>query len=87
MLVTHYQKMDKVILSFQLTTARVLTVQPAMITSLKAGVSTSVTLTITVLPEGTHCQGGVVKARVGKRNVPTPLNVKVIVSGGTSRDG
>jgi hypothetical protein len=60
---------------------KVLKVEPAALTSLAAGVPANVTLIISVPAEGAHCQSGVLQVRAGNRNIPTPLKVKVIVSG------
>jgi uncharacterized membrane protein len=66
---------------------RVVTIQPATIAALKAGEATNVTLSISVPSQGAHCQGGVVRVRSGNRNIPTPLNVKVSVSGAAGCNG
>jgi len=61
---------------------KIVSFEPSSIASLKAGVSASVTMTITLPAEGAHCQGGVVKARSGNRSVPAPLKVKVLLPDG-----
>jgi hypothetical protein len=63
---------------------KVLKVEPAVLTSLTAGVPANVTLVISVPAEGAHCQGGVLQVRAGKKNIPAPLKVKVIISGDTA---
>jgi hypothetical protein len=60
---------------------KVLKVEPAVLSSLAAGVPANVTLTISVPSEGAHCQAGVVKVHAGKKNLPAPLKVKVILPG------
>lgn len=61
--------------------ARVLKVEPSRVATLKAGVPTDVTLTISVPDGGAQCQGGVVQVRSGKKANPAHLQVKVTVPG------
>lgn len=58
---------------------RVLKVEPSSFASLKAGVATPVKLTIAMPALGAHSQAGVIQVRVGPRNVPAALNVKLTV--------
>ncbi len=59
---------------------RVVKVEPASFTSLKAGVATPVKLTISMLSRNAHSQGGVVLVRAGWRAIPASLKVKLMVS-------
>jgi len=59
----------------------VLTVEPATIASLKAGVTTPVKLTITMPAAGAHSQGGVIQVLAGQRHLPSKLKVKLTVPG------
>jgi hypothetical protein len=58
---------------------RVMKVEPASFTSLKAGVATAVKLTISMPSQNAHSQGGVVQVRAGKRVIPASLKVKLTV--------
>jgi|GEM_PF-3801459 len=60
---------------------RVLTVEPTSIASVKAGVVTPVTLTVSMPLARAHSQGGVVQVRAGNPAVPSPLKVKIRVPG------
>jgi hypothetical protein len=56
---------------------RIMNVEPASFTSLKAGVATPVKLTISMPAQNAHSQGGVVQVRAGKRAIPALLKVKL----------
>lgn len=58
---------------------RILKVEPASFASIKAGVATSVKLTITMASQNAHSQGGVVQVRAGKRAIPMLLKVQLTV--------
>ena len=58
---------------------RVVKVEPASFTSLKAGVATPVKLTISMPAQNAHSQAGVVQVRAGKRVVPASLKVELTV--------
>lgn len=58
---------------------RLIKVEPASFTSLKAGVATPVKLTIGMPAQNAHSQGGVVQVRAGKRAIPASLKVKLTV--------
>jgi hypothetical protein len=62
---------------------RLLTIEPAQLGSLQAGEAKTVTMVFAAPSEGAHCQGGVIKVRAGNKVIPTPLNVKVTIAGGT----
>jgi hypothetical protein len=71
---------------------RIVTVEPATIASLKAGVATSVKLTMTMPASGVHTQGGVIQVFAGQRAVPSVLTVKLVApraanNGDTAEDG
>ena len=65
--------------------AGMVTVAPASL-SLKAGVSATVTLTISAPSAGAHSQGGSIKAKLGKRSLPGSLKVKITVPGSDEED-
>jgi uncharacterized membrane protein len=58
---------------------RIVKVEPASFTSLKAGVATPIKLTISMPSQNAHSQAGVVQVRAGKRAIPTPLKLKLTV--------
>ena len=60
---------------------RIVKVEPASFTSLKAGVATPIKLTISMPSSNAHSQGGVVQVRAGKRAVPASLKLKLTVPG------
>jgi len=64
---------------------RVVKTEPASFASIKAGVATSVKLTITMPSQNAHRQGGVVQVRAGRRVVPVSLKVKLTVPRPTSQ--
>jgi hypothetical protein len=65
---------------------RLLTIEPAQLASLQAGEAKTITLVFSAPSERAHCQGGVIKLRAGNKVIPTPLNVKVTITGDTGCD-
>ncbi|MEN9933518.1 MAG: hypothetical protein RLZZ387_97 [Chloroflexota bacterium] len=66
--------------------ARVVTVEPSSIASLKAGQLVTVRLTVAMPADGAHSQGGVIKVRAGKRSLPASLKVQLTVPGAPDDD-
>jgi hypothetical protein len=61
---------------------RVLKADPAKLTNITAGTTTTITFTVTVPANGAHTQGGVVLIRAGQRVLAQPLPVLLIVAKG-----
>ena len=59
--------------------SRIVSVEPASLATIKAGETQAITLTINQPTENAHSQGGVVQVRVGQRNRPQSLKVKITV--------
>ena len=59
--------------------SRIVSVEPASLATVKAGETQAITLTINQPTENAHNQGGVVQVRVGQRNQPQSLKVKITV--------
>ena len=77
---------DNVTLRVPRGLARIVTVEPASFTSLKAGVATPVKLVFSMPADQAHSQGGVIQVRSGQRALPSHLSVKVTVPGGQNED-
>ncbi len=59
--------------------SQIVSVEPASLATVKAGEPQTITLTITQPTENAHSQGGVMWVRVGPRNQPQSLKIKITV--------
>jgi hypothetical protein len=59
--------------------SRIVSVEPASLATVHAGETQAITLTINQPTEKAHNQGGVVQVRVGQRNQPQSLKVKITI--------
>jgi hypothetical protein len=65
---------------------KVLKADTAKLTTIKAGIPTTVTFTVT-MPAKAHTQGGVVQLRVGQRTLARPLPILLTVAQGNDARG